>query len=510
VVIASGNKIPLREGLSEGEAMNIGLSASEPLKLTPKIHPQLQRFLEASGKVRELVDALGSPLNVLFPQRLKGNMSEFYDCFKKHNLLGKVFFAHKSNSSQSVVRELATLEEANIDVSSVAELRDALSCGFVGSRILATGPKCSEFLTLSLMHDITLSVDSLWEISEIISLRKQLNINKRTKLLLRVSGFQIKHSNYNGKASRYGISLSEIEDAFDLLKNACESFLLLGFAFHIDTVSVADRALAIENCFNLFELAFDHGFEPTVLDIGGGFKVNYLDNENDWNDYATALREATIGNRKSITWQGNSFGLTADKGIVRGSFNSYAFYDPIVGAQFLEEILSYRLINLGDSTIGSFIRDNGIELWIEPGLAILDQTGITLSRVVSLHKSSQGDELVCLQMKRQDLCFVDREIFVDPVILYQEHSNKQSSIPVYFAGNLCLESDLVYRHQTFLPALPQPGDIVAFVNTAGYFMDFSASEAIMQPIARKIAVFECDGKFGWTMDDQYQPLRASE
>ena len=57
------------------------------------------------------------------------------------------------------------------------------------------------------------------------------------------------------------------------------------------------------------------------------------------------------------------------------------------------------------------------------------------------------------------------------------------NVGVYFAGNLCLESDLVYRHMTYLQKMPEPGDLVVFPNSAGYFMDFSASTSIMQPVA---------------------------
>jgi diaminopimelate decarboxylase len=212
-----------------------------------------------------------------------------------------------------------------------------------------------------------------------------------------------------------------------------------------------------------------------------------------------------------MTWQANTFGLVPDKGVLRGSFNSYNFYDSNAGANFLNEIIAHEVETLGGVSIARFLRDNGIELWVEPGRALLDQVGITVARVNSVRESSQGDKLVCLNMKRQDICFIDQEIFVDPIILYQNESAQTSSgeLPVYFAGNLCLESDLVTRHQTFIPRLPDAGDLVAFANTAGYFMDFSASEAIMQPIAKKVAVFQRNKCFGWALDENYYPWLGS-
>jgi diaminopimelate decarboxylase len=81
-------------------------------------------------------------------------------------------------------------------------------------------------------------------------------------------------------------------------------------------------------------------------------------------------------------------------------------------------------------------------------------------------------------------------------------------------GNLCLEADLVTRRTVFLPRLPHPGDLLAFPNTAAYCMDFTATRAQRQPLARKVAVVphhgrpeggEGDGAWRWCLDEQYWP-----
>lgn len=480
------------------------------LRLRPKIHPLVDRYLNAREEIFKLGTALGSPLNLLFPQLIGENLRAFQSCLQTHRLRGRIFFAHKANGSHCLPRQLAT-EDACIDVSSANELRHALGCGFASPRIQATGPKSVEFLSLCVLHGITISIDSVWELAELLSIRKRLAVKDPTPILLRVSGFKSPHSHFRAKASRFGVPLGEIESAFDLLQEHQSQWALLGFAFHLDTVSVPEKALAVENCLALFEEAFGRGFEPTVLNVGGGFKVNYLAHADDWNSYTTAMREAVLGSREAITWQGNSFGLMADKGSLRGSFNTYSYYDTLTGARFLDELLSYRFGHLDDADVASLIRDNGIELWIEPGRALLDQTGITVARVNSLRRSSNGELMVCLNMKRQDVCFLDQEIFVDPIVLQQRSKpSAPDAVPVYFAGHLCLESDLIYRHQVFLPVLPEPGDLVAIINTAGYFMDFSASHAIMHDIAQKVAVFHSGGEFRWVADDHYHPWILTE
>ena len=54
---------------------------------------------------------------------------------------------------------------------------------------------------------------------------------------------------------------------------------------------------------------------------------------------------------------------------------------------------------------------------------------------------------------------------------------------------------MIFNHLTFVERLPGPGDIVAFVNTAAYQMDLSASGALMQRRAAKVAVESSDSGF---------------
>lgn len=486
-------------------SVKVNQTAQSGLKLTPRLHREIKNFLSLNRTTFELVQALGSPLNMLFPQLLNNNVAEFVHVLRKHNLFGRVYFAHKANRSDAIARHLATTE-AYIDVSSLNELRHALSSGFEASRIQATGPKNSQFLTLCLQHNIVISVDSTHELQELIKLRSALRSTHKTRILLRVSGFKNRQSKHQGKSSRFGIKLDMMHDTLASLSGRRDEIDLLGFSFHLDTISSLEKALALESCLQLIEEAIDFDFTPSVVNIGGGFKINYIESDKEWSDYTSAMREAALGSRPAFTWQGNTFGLFPDKGVLRGSFNSYSFHDPTTGPAFLEELLVHQFGN-SDSTIARFMQENGIELWIEPGRALLDQVGITVARVNSVKESSTGDVLVCLNMNRQDVCFLDQEIFLDPLVIYQQNAaSSESETGVYFAGNLCLESDLITRHQTMLSALPTPGDLVVFVNTAGYFMDFSASEAIMHPIARKVAIYREDTRNNWCLDEHYYPV----
>lgn len=479
-------------------------STKSPLKLTPVISEPVRRFLSDKTLLFDVLDGLGSPLNVLFPDNLRPNIHHFKDAFVKNGVNGRILFAHKCNQSDSLIRQLS-IEDSGIDVSSVKELQHALANGFIADRIESTGPKDAELLALSIQHGVWINVDSIPELKLLIAIKQQLKTHPPVKILLRLCGFRAAHSHFLNKGSRFGVPLQELDSALSILADT-PAIQLCGFSFHLDTVSLLERTIAIENCIEVFDTALNRGFNPNILDIGGGYKVNYLADGAEWNRYTTALKESALGTTESLTWHGNSFGLHAERGVLKGSFNSYAYYDQQTGGHFLNELLNQKLPSQDNSTVASFLRDNMIELWIEPGRALVDQCGITIARVQNIHPSSTGDTLVNLSMKRQDIAFLDQEIFVDPIVVNRSSSPDRKPVEVFFAGNLCLESDLIYRHKTWLEAYPSPGDAVVFINTAGYFMDFSATQSIMHPLARKVVVNEQGDRMRWCLDECYSPF----
>jgi cysteine synthase/rhodanese-related sulfurtransferase len=125
------------------------------------------------------------------------------------------------------------------------------------------------------------------------------------------------------------------------------------------------------------------------------------------------------------------------------------------------------------------MRDNLLELWIEPGKALVDHAGVTLASVEFVKPASDGSVLVNLDLSRDAITPADQEVMVDRVVIYRGLPDAYDDKPcgVFFAGNLCLERDMVYNHKTWLEKLPLPGDLVVFVNTAAYQMDLSASQA---------------------------------
>lgn len=115
----------------------------EPLYLRPRVDAALASLLRDGPFLHALCDALGSPLNVLLPEAVAENAARFQSVHRRHHLGGRVYFAHKTHRSSALVRRPAACDPAGvgIDVASLEELRHALSCGFTGDRVMATGPE---------------------------------------------------------------------------------------------------------------------------------------------------------------------------------------------------------------------------------------------------------------------------------------------------------------------------------------------------------------------------------
>lgn len=476
-------------------------------RLTPLLAANIEHFLHSYGAIATLTDTFGSPVNLLFPQSLTTNGKRFCEVFERYGLQGKIYYAHKPNKSKALVKQ-AYCSGMHIDVASKAELLDALEAGFTGDMIGATGPKNKEFLLLAIQQRCCICVDSLDELHLIARLAQMLKVKEKVSLLIRLTGFHSGTKSVLARDSRFGIHLKHAEEIF----TACADphLELQGFAFHIDTTSESEKVTAIENTLHVLLQAQERGFSPSILDIGGGFKVNYLASKDEWNAYTSALRRSIAGEIASITWNNTGYGFKAVDGQIRGAPTYYQYYNRVVGHEFLEQILCTPLADFEHRTVAQVLNDLMIELWIEPGRALLDQCGLTLAQVTFVKSSAHGEWLVGLDMNKSQLSSVEDEMFCDPLVISSSDAREdgyEATQGVYFVGNLCQEHDLIYRHKTFLPRLPALDDLVVFVNTAAYHMDFNESESIKHPVAKKLIVVPKDQTtFSFYEDHTYHPL----
>ncbi len=490
-----------------------------PLYLRPRLEPPLSALLDEAALLHSLVDALGSPLNVLLPERIAENARRFREVYRKHRLAGQVYFAHKANGSDCLVRALAAADPsvAGVDVASLGELRHALASGLGPGRLLATGPKDPEFLWLAARTGTRVHLDSPGELEQLARLVRKYSL-PRIDVLLRLSEFTPAAGSGGvrllSRRSRFGTPLRELEKALDLVERNEDAVELTGVGYHLDTTGVEEKALALESCVRAMDLCRARGLNPRSVDIGGGFGIGYVEDAGEWERWTTELGQAVLGNRPALTWRGHGYGLRNEGGTLRGAPALYPAHRASAGPAYLDELLSHP----GPSTgrpLGTLLLEHLHDLDCEPGRALADQCGLSLARVLEVRHDS-GDVLVRLAMNAGDVGLEEHGVLVDPVLLPgrsgrapAEEGGPEGGAGVFLMGNLCLEADLITRRKVFLPRLPRPGDLLAFANTAGYAMDFHAHRAQRQPVARTVAVTRDGDSWKWCTDERYWPISPS-
>ncbi len=477
-----------------------------PPRLEPRLGPRLESLVRSGRLLHTLVGGLGSPLNVVLPQQITDNLARFRGVYREHRLGGEVLFAHKANRSSALVRQLAAVGGA-VEVASLGELQHALGAGFIPDRIMATGPKNPEFLWLAARTGVAVHIDSPAELDGLATLIDRFRL-PRARILLRLSGFTAPGVKVLTRQSRFGSPVAALDDLLKVVERHGDAVELLGVGYHLDTTSLTEKAVALEGCLQAMDLCRARGLQPRVIDVGGGFGVNYLAHGEQWDRYTTELTEAVLGRRPPMTWHQHGYGLRDESGTLRGALGLYPAHRPVAGERYLDALLSRQAPSLG-GRLATLLLESLYDLYTEPGRALADQCGLTLARVLEVRRTESGEHLVRLEANADDIGLEERGVLVDPLLIPCDEgrcSDGTRPLGAYLTGNLCLEADMITRRKVFLPRPPVPGDLLGFANTAGYCMDFSADHAQRQPVARKVAAWQDADGWRWCLDEQYWPI----
>ncbi|NEW47434.1 decarboxylase [Nocardia cyriacigeorgica] len=449
------------------------------------IDPMVRAFLDERRALDAALAMYGSPLNLVFPEVFAQNLTRLRAELEQRPARYRICYAHKVNQAGSFVHAAASAG-IGIDVASVGELDSARGAGFASGRIEATGPKGATFLRQLIGDGVVVNVDNQWELDTITELAAR---SAPVPVLLRVSGLDA------GRVSRFGIPLARVDRALATAAAHRDRISFRGFAFHLDSGDIGERVRAVDRCLALTERAYELGLSPSVLNIGGGLRQVFTADAAGFEQYVQALRASLAGDGAPMSWGNTTFGFHVEGGSVRGVPVFHKYGNTVAADRMLAELLDAPLERHGGRTVAQVAADNLLELWLEPGKALVDHAGVTVATVEVVKEAADGTTLVDLDISRDAVTPADQEVMVDPLVLPGDgRAVVDAPAQVYFAGRLCLERDLITNRVVALPWLPRPGDLVVFPNTAAYHMDLSAASASMRPPPAKVAVIgDADG-----------------
>ncbi len=481
-----------------------------PVRLRPRIAPNISKFLENRELVHQLCDGFGSPLNIVFPDNIEENIQSFEAAYKKHMLKGRIYFTSKPCKSKALIRK-ASLYNVGADVSSSGSLDHVLSAGFAPDRIEATGPKNIDYILKCLQLDVLINADSVSELQTIKDIRAKLGLSRKARVMVRLTGFSSPRLHFTPQDGTFGTHIKDIPYVLDWLVSNKDIIDFKGFSFHVNDVNEQQKLVAIENALQLTFEAIKKGLNPKGIDIGGGFSIQYADSSEEYADYVEQIKKSVLGKVEGQIWNNGGLGYKDHNGVVVGGPLFMNHVPAHTKGNELDFLISQRSSEFGNASFASVIRDSLLELYIEPGRAMLDQCGITLSRVAFTKQSTWGEQLVGLEMNRSNIHSLQIKNLCEPVIVTQpDQQRTENTKGMYLIGNLCLAYDMIQYNKIYPDVMPERGDIVAFINTAPYMMDFTESETLMHPVAEKVAVWDENNRIKWASDNKYLPIQNDE
>ncbi|MET7851325.1 Y4yA family PLP-dependent enzyme [Streptomyces avermitilis] len=442
--------------------------------LTSHTTPEVRSLL-ADALLHELSHGLRGPYHVLFPERFDTNAAAFREVFAEAGVDGRVYYAKKANKA-AVYAERAAVAGLGVDVASHGELREALAAGVRGENLVVTGPaKTDDLLRVAVLQGALIAVDALDELDRLIALTRALGCTAR--VLLRRLPPEQPHS-------RFGLDDGALESALTRCVEAPVD--MEGFSFHLSGYDVRQRADLTADLIRRCGHARELGLRADRISVGGGFAVDYVAAE-DWRRFEESRRPEHFHAGKSF-----------------GGF--YPYHSPVAGADALRTILAAT--PAGEvAPLAALLRASGITLLVEPGRALLDQAGFTVFRVRGV-KERDGYAVLTVDGSSLSLSeqWFDSEFLPDPVLVPAGSGPVADAgpYPACVGAATCLESDMLTWRKIPFPLRPAVGDLLVYLNTAGYQMDSNESPFHELPLPPKVVVEPTassrSSRFRWHLD----------
>ena len=465
-------------------------------KLTPKRNPWLRALDHEGSMLQGLLEEHGSPINLHELTAFDDNIARMKAVMQRHEIKHQIFFARKANKCGSLVTR-ALKNGIGVDTASLNEMRSSVDLGGNGETVINTSViKDDALIGYAISHGILLILDNEDEIIRVKRMCKELD--EKARVGIRIGGFV-----HEGEKlfTRFGFDVDDVRDILEKYMIPTQGNLLMyeGLHFHLDGYDREQRGTAMHWCMDLAQNILSIGLDTQFVDAGGGILMNYLEDATEWNAFMAELHKSVLGERMPITYRNDGLGHQLINGELHGKLAAYPYYNDVDTEQFLEQVLSCR--NSEGKTVAQRLREQQLELRIEPGRSLLNQVGATVARVSNRKKDARGQWLVGLEMNMTQMRSGSADFLLDPSIVYQDASKKDDAVEVYFTGAYCLERDVLLKRAVQLKRLPDVGDIVIFPNTAGYMMHFFESEAHMFDLAKNLVTVYKMEQFAPFMED---------
>lgn len=220
-----------------------------------------------------IANTYGTPLYVYNADKITAQFRNLQNAFANSNT--RFFYASKALTNINILKHILSIG-CSIDCSSVNEAHLALHVGFKPEDVLYTsnGIDFSE-IEEAVSLGININIDSL---SNLEKFGKKYGHNYPVGIRLRpniMAGGNLKISTGHSN-SKFGVPIEQLDEILDLVKK--HQIFIRGLHIHTGS-EIKDVSVFMKVAEVFFELV-PHFPELEFLDLGGGFKVAYKNNDH--------------------------------------------------------------------------------------------------------------------------------------------------------------------------------------------------------------------------------------
>lgn len=241
----------------------------------------------SSQQLIQVAKEFGTPVYVYHAEKIQEQYKKLTTAFKGSNVV--FFYACKALTNISILKYIRSLG-ANIDCSSINEVKLALHAGFSPQNVLYTSNGIGfDEITEAKELGVNINIDSL---SNLEKFGKAYGHSYPVGIRLRpniMAGGNLKISTGHDK-SKFGIPVEQLNELLAIV----EQHNIFINNLHIHTGSeIQDVEVFVKGIEVLFDI-IPHFKELKSIDLGGGFKVPYKagDAETDMELLAKKVKEA--------------------------------------------------------------------------------------------------------------------------------------------------------------------------------------------------------------------------
>ncbi|MFA4858502.1 MAG: decarboxylase [Candidatus Margulisiibacteriota bacterium] len=425
------------------------------------------------------------PVHIYYAPVIRANLRAFKAVFAQYYPKGRVCFAAKACTHQSTLK-IVKEEGCGCDVASYNETRCAFEAG-VAPEMLDLNGNCKEdfYIEDAIRRGMNIVADNIEEFEIVAQIASRLQ--KRPKVLLRVSGFELDGVTDDsvftaGTWTKFGAQIQHVP-AFIKTLDQYPQIEFMGFHAHIGS-QIAQLApfqavlgKFIELGQQLNKALAGRGGKCQILNIGGGFPVRYVEKEV-WSNIVKRIHDGYLQAQKGdmsqvFVWHDGLAGFAGegDTRIHLDRWTGERFYTEYPKESMLAALLKSEIVVNGKSVNSvRALKDLGEPmLTIEPGRSVAEDAGVTLAKVGLVRCVAGQHNLMALEM---GVTNHGESLIEKPVkkweIANAYHKKDVELFECFVAGNLCFSGDMLSKYKVFLQRRPVRGDVILIHNTGAY------------------------------------------